>query len=320
MHTSILVPLDGSPFAEQALPAAAALARRMGARLHIVRVHEPPVMPLGSGESIIALDAEWIAALRAEEEEYLRRTANRCMEEYGLVARTDLLAGPSANAIVAAARDSGDALVVMTTHGRGGLSRAWLGSIADAVVRRSPVAVLLIRPDAEAEVAPALEPRRILVPVDGSRLSEGILAAAIAVGRLTGAHYTLLRVVPTSLLAAYPLASTFGMGSEAFEEMRLGAAHYLDELARRTAERYHVEVDTALVAHPIPAEAILEQADARGADMIALATHGRGGWTRMALGSVADKVMRGAKVPVLLYRPPVPVENGGGTREAVHAA
>jgi nucleotide-binding universal stress UspA family protein len=277
-------------------------------------------MPLGGAESIAALDPEWVAALREEEEEYLRRIANRCMEEHGLVARTDLLAGPSANAIVAAARDSGDALVVMTTHGRGGLSRAWLGSIADAVVRRSPVPVLLIRPDDAAAAEPTIEPRNVLIPVDGSRLSEGILDAAIAVGRLTGARYTLLKVVPTSAIAAYPMASTFGIGPEAFEEMRLGAANYLNELARRIAERYHVEVDTALVPHPIPAEAILQQADARGVDMIALATHGRGGWTRMALGSVADKVMRGAKVPVLLYRPPVPVENGGGSREAVHAA
>lgn len=319
MHTSILVPLDGSTFAEQALPAAAALAGRMGARLHIVRVYEPPVLLFGGGESITAFDAAWLSALREEEEEYLRRIANRCMEDHGLVARTDLLAGPPANAIVAAARDSDDALVVMTTHGRGGLSRAWLGSIADAVVRRSPVAVLLIRPD-EAAAEPTMEPRNVLIPVDGSRMSEGILDAAIGVGRVTGARYTLLRVVPTSPIAAHLLARTLGIGPEAFEEMRLGAANYLNELARRISERYQVEVDTAVVAHSIPAEAILQQAEARGANMIAIATHGRGGWTRMALGSVADKVMRAAMVPVLLYRPPVPVENGGGTREAVHAA
>lgn len=321
MDRSILIPLDGSQFAEHALPAAFALARRSGARLHVVRVHEPPMLPIASGESMVALDAEWLAAIQAEEEDYLRVVANRCMQETGLPVRTDFPQGPSANAIVGAARDSGDALIVMTTHGRGGLSRAWLGSVADAVVRRSGVPVLLIRPDvATVDAAAALELQHILIPVDGSSLSEGIIDIAIELGKLTGATYTLLKVMPAFPVPMLPLGVSVGIDSRAINEMRDTARQYLEDLERRVRQRHGVEVETMLVEHQVPAVAILEHAEARGVDLIALATHGRGGWTRMALGSVADKVMRGAKVPVLLYRPPVPVESGGGSKEAAHAA
>lgn len=322
MTMSILVPLDGSSFAEHALPLAIGIAQRTGAVLHIVRAHEPPVLPVATAQALIPVDAEWLAALRVQDQEYLRDIADRCMEKTGLVVRTDLPPGPSSNAIVEAAQNGGDSLIVMTTHGRGGISRAWLGSVADAVVRRSGVPVLLIRPQTtEVDLDARTELHHVLIPVDGSALSEGIIDAALALGRLSAARYTLLKVVPAVPSPMHAMAISAGVDAYAFEELRRSGAAYLSALAERLHVEHGIEVDTLLVENQVPAAAILQQAEAHGVDMIALATHGRGGWTRMALGSVADKVMRGASVPVLLYRPTVLAEDRGGTTKGTaHAA
>lgn len=311
MATSMLVPLDGSKFAEQALPAALELARRMGARLHLVRAHEFPLVP-AYPEGMIAFDPEWDRAVRGEEEEYLRSVANRCMEA-GVSARTDLLDGPAANALAGYAQEMGVDLIVMTTHGRGGISRAWVGSVADALVRRSSVPVLLLRPRDDGKVVEgALAPRHVLIPLDGSRLSTGILDPAIGLGAMSKARYTLLRVgVPVPLpgrplgvsgLATAVPGTTAQAVLEAEEELKAG----LETLAQPLRAR-GLEVDTAVVMHTVPAIAILDWAAQNAVDLIALATHGRGGWSRVALGSVADKVMRGTQLPVLLYRPPATV-------------
>ena len=132
MPKPILVPLDGSTFSEHALPIAAQLARRSGAPLHLVRVHEVATA-LAPPDGVPAYDLRWDAALRLQDEEYLRAVAARCAEQEGITARTALLDGPVAAALAAfvAALDIGQ--IVMTTHGRGGISRAWVGSVADAL-------------------------------------------------------------------------------------------------------------------------------------------------------------------------------------------
>jgi nucleotide-binding universal stress UspA family protein len=326
MYSSILVPLDGSQSAEHALPVAIGIARRSGARLHLVCAHAPPVFPAGSPQGIIAADAEWLVALRKGDEEYLRITAERCVEQTGLVVRTDAPSGPAAQAIGAAAQDGGDSLIVMTTHGRGGISRAWLGSVADAVVRRSGVPVLLTRPDeTRLDLDSWVAPHHILIPVDGSHLSEGIIDAALAFGSVTGAHCTLLRVVPPFPTPLYVLGVAAGADSTAYEQLRTNASDYLGRLAERLRSEhgFEVNVDVKLVENYPPATAILDAAASLGVDMIAMATHGRGGWSRLALGSVADKVMRGASVPVLIHRPPASVPDGEGAQsatDAMHAA
>lgn len=308
MIRSILVPLDGSSFSEQALPLAMKVARASGARLHLVQVHEPPVLPVNPEGASMAF-AEWESAIRQAEEENLRAVANRCMEAGVAVARAELLEAPVANALSTYAHEVGVDLVVMTTHGRGGISRAWVGSVADAVARRCSAPVLLIRPPLERTGA---DLGHILIPLDGSELSEQVIEAAVALGVLTGARYTLLRVaLPVPSL---PIRVELPADEQrALEERQ--RAEILQELDR-AAEPLRVRgyrVDTMVVHDESPALAILECAGQVGADLIALATRGRGGWSRIALGSVADKVMRGAVVPVLLYRP-MPRSAEGGER------
>jgi nucleotide-binding universal stress UspA family protein len=200
-------------------------------------------------------------------------------------------------------------LVVLTTHGRGPLGRFWLGSVADALVRRLPVPALLVRPQEGAPAAEAV--RHILVPLDGSPLAEQILEPAAALAELTGAAVTLLRVVgpvpppgaevPDGLIEE-AVQQLLEKTAELQERVNAGASQGLETAAARLRERGLV-VQTRVAVADAPAPAILDAAREVGADLIALATHGRRGLKRLLLGSVADKVVRGGTLPVLLLRP-----------------
>jgi nucleotide-binding universal stress UspA family protein len=192
----------------------------------------------------------------------------------------------------------------MTTHGRGPLSRFWLGSVATELVQCSPVPVLLVRPkEGLPDLAADPAPRRILIPLDGSPLGEGVIPVAVAVGTLSGAAYRLLRVVPPVPSSGGGLGELGAGTPTVADQLRAEASGYLADLTARTpgltAAATHVAVDWP------PAVAVLAEADANGIDLIALETRGRSGLVRALLGSVADKVVRGATVPVLLQRPTV---------------
>jgi nucleotide-binding universal stress UspA family protein len=216
-------------------------------------------------------------------------------------------------ALATYAREMEVDLVVMTTHGRSGLSRMWLGSVADGVVRRSQVPVLLLRPShADLDYDEELRPAHILCPLDGSELSRGILDAALWLGGLSDARYTLLRVtLPVPLLRPQFVTPEAGNEARLTEEEQARAKAEMEQLAAPLRER-GLHVETEVVSHGVPAVAILDYAATHAVDLIALATHGRGGWSRLALGSVADKVLRGSLMPVLVYRPPAPAEEPNG--------
>jgi nucleotide-binding universal stress UspA family protein len=266
-------------------------------------VHESPVAQVYP-EAVPVYDEKWDGALRAREEEYLRSLAHRCMERAGISPVVELLDGPVANALGGYAAEAGVDQVIMTTHGRGGISRAWMGSVADALVRSCAVPLLLVRPKAEApDWDRGFTASHILVPLDGSELSESILDAALELGRLSGAEFTLLRVVLPLPFVAAPYTAGPAFNEEGAAQSRANAGQYLEAVAARLRSRgARVAVDT--IFHTSPAVGILDYAATHSVDAIAMATHGRGGWSRVALGSVADKVMRGTLMPVLLYRPP----------------
>lgn len=194
----------------------------------------------------------------------------------------------------------------MTTHGRGPLSRFWLGSTADGFIRSTFCPILLFRPsDRNAgEVDLASSPPsfcRVLVPLDGSNAAEDILPLAAAVAGM-GASMVLLRAVPPAFSAEYPIYLP-----HAVEVERDLAA------AKKEAEAYLHEVQEGLNGSPAPLElkvltsmdavdAILKTAEEEGADLIAMSTSARGGVSRLLMGSVADKVVRGTSIPLLLAR------------------
>ena len=298
MYRSILVPLDGSLFGESALPLAAAIARRVGAELQLVHVHEP-------GADRLLTFSTLDPVVEQAERAYLQSVAQRLAVLPGLTVVPLLFSGPVAEALEAHALTGGVGLLVIATHGHGPLSRFWLGSVADEMVRCAPIPVLLVRP---VEAAPALEVeprvRRVLIPLDGSLLAEQILGPALALGGLMGADYILLRVVqPVSVLGydlrGYPTGGAGPAGQRALEEQ---ARDYLEGVAGRLRSSGRV-VQTRVVTHTHVAAAIIDEARAGGTDLIALASHGRGGLKRLLLGSVADKVLRAVSLPVLVWRP-----------------
>jgi nucleotide-binding universal stress UspA family protein len=191
----------------------------------------------------------------------------------------------------------------MTTHGRGGLARLWLGSVADDLIRRSQVPILALRPDqASLDFGQPDMFKQILIPLDGSALAEGILEHILALGMLMQAEHILLRIVQPFTL---PIGARFPAPTErdaaVTKSRRRAAQAYLSRLARKlraTGARVRTRVRVA----DRPAPAILAYARRRSVDLIAMSTHGHGGVRRLVLGSVADKVLRSANAPILLYR------------------
>lgn len=306
----IAVPLDGSPQAEHALPVAVTLARRVGARIEVVVVHEPTLVPHGGhGAPFVdrRLDAEVKTTLHRYADTIRERLADR---KHQVTVDAVLLEGPPAEAIAGYATEAKPDVVVMTTHGRGGLSRLWLGSVADGLLRRIRVPVLLVRPARRGPASPAARGfARVLVAVDGERGSEEAISTAVALTGVGKVSYTLLQVV----MPFHPIVRSFTSRAEYKQDtlqQRSLAEAYLNTLAGRWRSR-GLRVNSATCVDIQPARGITAFAREAQADLIVLATHGRGPLGRFLLGSVADKVLRTASIPVLLCRDPANVASGG---------
>ena len=289
---SVLVPLDGSPLAEQAIPVAAALAKGTGAKLHFATV-EPPLSlmvmtaPEEGGVPVPGLH-DLQLQVRGQWRAYLASKAEEVRTTHGVRAATRVLAGQSAPALAAYADSHEIDLVVMTTHGRGGISRFWLGSVADQLLRRTAVPVLLLRPQ-ESTIPPQFH--CVLVALDGSAQSEEAIAPALTLARTTpGSRVILAQVIEPGL----PL-----VGPEYQEMERRDAAGKLEHLAQRL-RRHGIAATAQVTTGAGIAAEIHRLARREEVDLIVIGTHGARGVERLLLGSVADKVVRGATQPVLV--------------------
>ncbi|MBI4408278.1 MAG: universal stress protein [Gemmatimonadetes bacterium] len=308
MYRSILVPLDDSGFGEHALGIALGIARRAGARLEFAHVHVPMSPrqalagpPLDAGETT------------KREAAYLQALLGR-VRSAGVECGAEILEGAIVDALLRSIHDRAVDLVVMATHGRDALQRAWFGGIADPLVRRSGLPVLLARASDDAPPARWEDGfTEILVPLDGSTLAEQVLEHAIALGTPGFTRYTLLRVeTPLPVVRPYaPIAN--GADLAVTIRTRTAAEAYLAGIARRLRAR-RLEVRAEAVIASNPATAIVEYALAQPVELIALATHGRGGLSRLLLGSMAERLVRTAPAPVLLFRPGAKVGSVRRTR------
>jgi nucleotide-binding universal stress UspA family protein len=310
MYRSVLVPLDGSSFGEHALPLAASIARRAKAALQLVHVATP--QDVAYAEALLVPDPELQYTLETQQKDYLEQMAKRVESFAQLPVSTSLLRGEVASSIRLHAVKGKVDLVVMTTHGRGALARFWLGSVADELVRHLPIPILLVRPQ-EGEPMWGHEPvlKHILMPLDGTPLAEQILEPATALGSLMGSDYTLLRAIKPVLPPGCPPAGeSFSDRTEKLltqiqithERLAREAHGYLEQVAQRLRGR-DLRVQTQVLVEGQPGRAILDAIAPAAIDLIALAAHGRRGLSRLVLGSVADKIIRGAAVPVLVQRP-----------------
>jgi nucleotide-binding universal stress UspA family protein len=212
MYHSILVPLDGSSFAESALPLAVSIARHAAAALELLYMHPSweaahPEVTLEYQGSLTNVNAE----IKTRQRAYLDDLVTRLRKIYPGKIESAVRDGAIAATIQKHAAERNIDLVVMTTHGRGALARIWLGSVADELVRHLPGPILLVRPgDSGPELDPEIDLKHILVPLDGSELAEQIIEPALALGTLMDADYTLLRVVK-------PVVVSNGQGGAAFK-------------------------------------------------------------------------------------------------------
>ena len=290
-YRRILVPLDGSSLAERALPYACWLAERHGAELTLVRCVETGV------QTIDAAHHSAIGAALLYLEELAGRPPAR------LPVTTAVYCGEPVEGILEEIHLRRPDLVVMATHGRTGL-RVVLGNVADAVARRSPVPVLLIPPACAREWgmgAAGGRPLTILAPLDGSDLAAAALPAIeqlVGGIRETDARITLYGVVQL-MPALYYVNGQAGQVQDAGAEID-GLETYLALLARRVARFSDVRTQ---VEFGSPARRIAEHAHDYEVDLVVMATHGRGGLSRLLLGSVATSVLGQLEVPLLLVRP-----------------
>jgi nucleotide-binding universal stress UspA family protein len=312
MYRNILVPLDGSPFGEHALPLAVTLARKHGAALHLAHVL-PPLASLYS-ETALFGDESFERRLRehqrARHQAYLDAVVARLRAAGVPAVGTSIQEGEVAPTLRARAVEVGADVVVMTTHARGGLARWWLGSVADDLARGLPMPLLLTRPaDGPPDLTRDVPLGRVLLPLDGTPLAEQMLGPALDLAEPFRSSLTLLRVVRPLLPLAYPVeVGALAQAAQSLidetlrvqERLKKEAADYLETQARKARAR-GLTAQLAVDAEDQPALAVLaRQADA---DLIALETHGRRGLSRLFRGSVADKVIRGARVPVLVHQP-----------------
>lgn len=295
MYRTIMVPLDGSDFAEKALPMAVGLCLRTGSELRLTTVVE--------GISALSMEA-WEREGVAYANDYLDGVVSRIVADgFDGDVDTSVAVGDAVVTLTEASNAPGVDLVVMASHGHGAFTRLWMGSVADGLVRHADVPVIVVRAE-EGGAAPPIRKSigTILIPLDGSALAEDALLYATEFGELYARAYHLTRVVsyPVELATPY-LPHTAQMNEEVFRESMRSAAEYLEAKAEQMRRRGH-RVTTSVAVHAQPAQGILEETAATGADLIAMSTHGAGGLRRAVLGSTADKVMRGADVPVLLHR------------------
>lgn len=306
MFSHVTVPLDGSAFAEFALPLAVDVARRSGARLELVTVQET------LGAYTIGGRQKQIAPWR---EEYLRAVADRYLRTLDEPPRRTLLAGRVAQQLERHARSAGSDLLVLSTHGRGPLSRFWIGSVADHLMRRALCPVLLVRPEEgeDPHSRDEVELPVILVPLDGSEHAEGVLGPALEMARLFGSGVVLVRVVryPSGLTSTF-VPNTAAIAREIVEKRKREAREYLEEVADELETGGDaVELSVRVDAHPV--SGIRNAIRDRSAGLVAVSTRGSGGVGRALLGSVADKLVRSSPAPVLVRRPEPGGRSGRGT-------
>lgn len=294
-HGPILVPLDGSPLAEVAVPAAATIALLEDRPIDLLAVVDPPAsFPDSARLGPIITDG-----LRVR----LHGIAEQLRAD-GLIVETSVRDGLPADVILAHAEERSVQLIVMTTRGLGGLERWLVGSVADKVMRLAPCPVVLFRPPSTlAADGESWRPKRLLVPLDGSELAEQAIPMAVRWASGLDAQLLLVRVEPWSAVL-FPVADgPLPDLAEMDDQVAQAAAAYLEE------RRSQIPEDVDLQLHVIrgdPAGSLIDMVEREHIDLTIMTSRGRSGIRRLVLGSVADRLVRGG-LPICLVHP-LPVE------------
>jgi nucleotide-binding universal stress UspA family protein len=314
MYKMIMVPTDGSGFDREAIRVALRVAERSQARIRLVRVHSTGAFfGMESSPEAATVSAE---VLRQERDRILRELnalAAECRSTSVAKIGVALEDGPVPEALHAYALRNKVDLIVISSHGRGGIARLSLGSVTDSLIRHTTIPVLVVKPHASYLNPEAGEPfRRIVVPLDGSRLAEQILPEVIALAKVEESEVSLLRVLVPPTFSRKGNAD----GKIPWWDKDLAAAErYLFTAATKLREDGFLTTTEVVIGENI-AQAIADYATRVKAELIAIATHGRGGIARALRGSVADVVTRTSRTAMLVLRPVGAVDEEAPAKEA----
>jgi len=278
MLEKVVIPLDGSKLAEVALPYAEELAGKMGAEIVLLSVLASEEAQEYQKQRTYALRV--VEATKRHIEKYLDRSLGREIK----VSTVTRAGEPAAGILDYIGNGGAFKIIVMATHGRSGLSRWAVGSVADKVVRSTmKQPLMLIRAKgAHPDVRARRILKKTLVPLDGSPRSEAVIPHITEMARSLQMELTLLRVVPK-----------VNCGYVEVEDYLQGWCSQLAD--KGILAEYQVRVGPA-------ADAIIDLADELAMDVVAMSTHGQNTISLWPLGSVAQKVLLGGNTPLLLIR------------------
>jgi nucleotide-binding universal stress UspA family protein len=299
MYNCILVPLDGSTTAEQALPYARWLAESFRISIELLAVVDTEAFT-----AAVSIDRAHSATIMQEEEigrakNYLDSISRRLP---GLTVKSFVKRGYAAEIIVEEAEKDKNILITMATHGRSGLKRWLLGSTAEKIVRGARNPVFLVRANEKAENRNVVGFKTVIVPLDGSEVAESILPSVVDLAKALNLDVVLMRSfsVPASLYVGdegyYPI--DIEQDGKQFEaEARAYLTKKQDELTGPGMGNV-----ATICPEGYAADEITTLSQRTPGAMIAMCTHGRSGISRWAMGSVTETVVHHAQVPVLIRR------------------
>jgi nucleotide-binding universal stress UspA family protein len=301
VYKTIMVPTDGSGFDREAIRIALRIAERSQAVVRLVRVHATGAFfGMESSPDATSVSATVLQQERDRILAELDSLAAECRKASEAEVSVALEDGPVPDALETFASRNNVDLIVISSHGRGGIMRLSFGSVTDSLIRHTAIPVLVVKPHASYLVPGADELfRRIIVPLDGSSLAEQILPEVIALAKLDNARLTLMTVLIPRTSSQKAIA---GQKAPWRDKDIVGVQAYLYRIAAQLREHgclttTHVEIGENV------AQVIGDYARNVGADLIAIATHGRGGLSRALHGCVADVVTRTAGTSMFVLRP-----------------
>jgi nucleotide-binding universal stress UspA family protein len=291
MYEKILVTLDGSELAEQSLLYAEDLVAKLGSEIHLLQVSD-------TGESgIHDFQVMYVNQIAQRVDRWLHKS-----NQTNLKITPAVVMGSAADEITKYAENNGIGLIIMGTHGRSGLTRWAVGSVANKVVRGTEIPVLLTRSKPAGSAKEVQIISKVLVPLDGSDIGENALPAVIELARRTGMEVVLFQAVPLAF-HVYPagdMVSQVPYSEREMEPIKGQVKGYLDNVVKRLTG-LGLKVSQQMVVGN-PEEAIIKKAEEIKVDLVAMSTHGRSGVSRWVFGSVADRVLSAGTTPLLLVR------------------
>ncbi|MBI2921352.1 MAG: universal stress protein [Planctomycetes bacterium] len=281
MLERILVPLDGSPAGARILEVIRPLARRAHGKVVLFHAAEPP-LAAGMNSGFVGQD------IRLDAEKYLEGLV-REIQPQGFHMEILVRVGPAAGVILDGIKETKATMVAMATHGRTGLARLAFGSVAEQVLHASDVPVLMLRSVEGTPPHGGSDKNvfaQVLVPVDGSDLALGVAPRVAVIAKACGSRVILIHVLPPEPAR-----------SESLEH-----ADAIFAAAKKSFGAAGVKVEDTMIRTGDAASEILDACRQRPIAAIAMSSHGRSGLARLVMGSVAESVVRGSWLPVLVAR------------------